>query len=255
MLTEPALVHAGPGRARCDRDAAVGVRRGPDRDGGAAVPGRLPDDRQRGAIPGRKGIHAEVPEQGGAGEPERQPAAGCSPAGRISGRRRAAWPAAAGAGRGGPARPVPRLLRQHPARLVPQQRHPAARFEGHYAGVFYSHFAALGLDIRVEETTSHGRIDMAVEFAGAVWLFEFKVVELVPEGGRWRRSASGATPTSTAAAASRSIWSAWSSAGTRATSSASRPRRWAEQHPPDRDQAASQCGRGRCSRAVTPIDT
>ena len=57
-----------------------------------------------------------------------------------------------------------------------------ARYEGYYASVFYSHFAALGLDIRVEETTSHGRIDMAVEFARAVWLFEFKVVELVPEG-------------------------------------------------------------------------
>ena len=57
-----------------------------------------------------------------------------------------------------------------------------ARYEGYYASVFYGHFAALGLDIRVEETTSHGRIDMAVEFAGAVWLFEFKVVELVPEG-------------------------------------------------------------------------
>jgi PD-(D/E)XK nuclease superfamily len=48
--------------------------------------------------------------------------------------------------------------------------------------VFYSHFAALGLDIRVEDTTNHGRIDMAVEFSGAVWVFEFKVVELVPEG-------------------------------------------------------------------------
>ena len=56
------------------------------------------------------------------------------------------------------------------------------RFEGYYASVFYSHFAALGLDIRVEDTTSHGRIDMAVEFAGAVWIFEFKVVELVPDG-------------------------------------------------------------------------
>jgi hypothetical protein len=57
-----------------------------------------------------------------------------------------------------------------------------AKFEGYYASVFYSHFAALGLDIRVEDTTNHGRIDMAVEFSGAVWVFEFKVVELVPEG-------------------------------------------------------------------------
>ena len=57
-----------------------------------------------------------------------------------------------------------------------------ARFEGYYASVFYSHFAALGLDIRVEDTTNHGRIDMTVLFEGQVWIFEFKVVELAPEG-------------------------------------------------------------------------
>ena len=54
---------------------------------------------------------------------------------------------------------------------------PLAGFEGHYASVFYSHFAALGLDVRVEDATSHGRIDMAVLYAGRVFLFEFKVVE------------------------------------------------------------------------------
>ena len=59
---------------------------------------------------------------------------------------------------------------------------PIARFEGYWASVFYSHFAALGFDIRVEDVTSQGRIDMAVLCAGAVWLFEFKVVELVPQG-------------------------------------------------------------------------
>jgi len=57
-----------------------------------------------------------------------------------------------------------------------------AEFEGYYASVFYSYFAASGLEIRLEDATSHGRIDMTVFFAGAVWLFEFKVVELVPEG-------------------------------------------------------------------------
>ena len=57
-----------------------------------------------------------------------------------------------------------------------------AKYEGYDASVFYSHFAALGLDIRVEDTTNHGRIDMAVEFDSAVWVFEFKVVELVPAG-------------------------------------------------------------------------
>jgi PD-(D/E)XK nuclease superfamily/Predicted AAA-ATPase len=58
-----------------------------------------------------------------------------------------------------------------------------ARFEGYYASVFYSHFAALGLDIRVEDATNHGRIDMTVLFEGQVWIFEFKVVELAPKGG------------------------------------------------------------------------
>jgi hypothetical protein len=59
---------------------------------------------------------------------------------------------------------------------------PIARFEGYWASVFYSHFAALGLDIRVEDVTNQGRIDMTVLAGGAVWLFEFKVVELVPQG-------------------------------------------------------------------------
>ncbi|MDZ7858355.1 ATP-binding protein [Sphaerotilus sp.] len=57
-----------------------------------------------------------------------------------------------------------------------------AQFEGYWASIFYSHFAALGLDIRVEDTTNKGRIDMVVLACGAVWIFEFKVVELVPEG-------------------------------------------------------------------------
>ncbi len=57
-----------------------------------------------------------------------------------------------------------------------------ADYEGYYASVFYSYFAALGLDITVEDSTSHGRLDMAVRFGGNVYLFEFKVVELEPEG-------------------------------------------------------------------------
>lgn len=62
------------------------------------------------------------------------------------------------------------------------RNNPIAQYEGYYASVFYSHFAALGLDIRLEDTTHRGRIDMAVLFNGNVYLFEFKVVELVPEG-------------------------------------------------------------------------
>ncbi len=57
-----------------------------------------------------------------------------------------------------------------------------AQYEGFYVSVFYSYFAALGLDIRTEESTDHGCIDMAVVFGGQVYLFEFKVVEKTPEG-------------------------------------------------------------------------
>ena len=57
-----------------------------------------------------------------------------------------------------------------------------ASYEGYYASVFYSHFAALGLDIRLEDITHKGRIDMTVLFSRNVYLFEFKVVEQLPEG-------------------------------------------------------------------------
>ena len=34
---------------------------------------------------------------------------------------------------------------------------PIARYEGYYASVFYSHFAALGVDLRVEDATNQER--------------------------------------------------------------------------------------------------
>ena len=62
------------------------------------------------------------------------------------------------------------------------RNNPIAQYEGYWASIFYSHFAALGLEIRLEDVTNHGRIDMTVLFNGHVYLFEFKVVELAPEG-------------------------------------------------------------------------
>jgi len=79
-------------------------------------------------------------------------------------------------------------LRRHTESLFASIPHdwyrnnPIAQYEGYYASVFYSHFAALGLDITLEDTTNHGRIDMTVQFNNQIYLFEFKVVELVPEG-------------------------------------------------------------------------
>jgi hypothetical protein len=64
---------------------------------------------------------------------------------------------------------------------------PISRYEGYYASVFYSYFAALGLDIILEDATNQGRIDMMVKFQGRIYLFEFKVVELTPEGRALRQ--------------------------------------------------------------------
>ena len=85
-----------------------------------------------------------------------------------------------------------------------------ARYEGYYASVFYSYFAGLGLDITVEDSSSHGRLDMAVRFNGNVYLFEFKVVELAPAGAAMAQL----KEKSTGLWASPSTWWPWSSART-----------------------------------------
>ena len=73
---------------------------------------------------------------------------------------------------------------------IPYQWHTnneIANYEGYYASVFYSYFASLGLSITVEDSSSAGRLDMAVEFNGQVYLFEFKVVERAAEGAALRQ--------------------------------------------------------------------
>ena len=68
---------------------------------------------------------------------------------------------------------------------IPYQWHTnneIANYEGYYASVFYSYFASLGLAITVEDSSHAGRLDMAVEFNGNVYLFEFKVVEQASAG-------------------------------------------------------------------------
>lgn len=62
------------------------------------------------------------------------------------------------------------------------RNNPIAKYEGHYASFFYSHFAALGLDVTVEDASNYGKVDMTVNFNGHYYLFEFKVVEQLPEG-------------------------------------------------------------------------
>ena len=62
-----------------------------------------------------------------------------------------------------------------------------ALYEGYYSSVFYSYFAAAGLDVRVEESTNQGRLDMAVLYHGQVYLFEFKMVDETPKGEAMRQ--------------------------------------------------------------------
>ena len=62
------------------------------------------------------------------------------------------------------------------------RNNPIARYEGYYASVFYAYFASLGLDLTPEESSNADRLDLALRFNGQVYLFEFKVVELAPEG-------------------------------------------------------------------------
>jgi hypothetical protein len=62
------------------------------------------------------------------------------------------------------------------------RNNPIAQYEGYYASVFYAYFASLGLDLTVEDSSNHGRLDMALKFNQHVYLFEFKVVELNPDG-------------------------------------------------------------------------
>ncbi len=62
------------------------------------------------------------------------------------------------------------------------RNNPIARYEGYYASVFYAYFAALGLDLTPEDSSNQGRLDLALQFNRQIYLFEFKVVELTPEG-------------------------------------------------------------------------
>ncbi len=62
------------------------------------------------------------------------------------------------------------------------RKNQLANYEGYYASIVYCYFAALGLDVCVEDATSHGRIDMTVKLGTDIYIFEFKVVELLAEG-------------------------------------------------------------------------
>ncbi len=51
-------------------------------------------------------------------------------------------------------------------------------YEGYYSSIFYTYFTALGLDVRGEDYTNTGRIDLSVVMDNTVFIFEFKVLDL-----------------------------------------------------------------------------
>ena len=90
--------------------------------------------------------------------------------------------AATGAGRGAADREQYALGAPAGGERLWYTNNQIADYEGFYASVVYSYFAALGYEITVEESSSHGRLDMAVRAYGHVYLFEFKVAEMAPPG-------------------------------------------------------------------------
>ena len=52
-----------------------------------------------------------------------------------------------------------------------------ALYEGFYASIVYALFNGAGLNLRVEDSTSVGRIDLSILSEDTVYIIEFKVVE------------------------------------------------------------------------------
>ena len=63
---------------------------------------------------------------------------------------------------------------------IPHQwydRSEVERYEAHYASMLYLGFRASGVDLRVEDASSHGRSDMVVFHGSQVFVLEFKMAE------------------------------------------------------------------------------
>ncbi len=80
-------------------------------------------------------------------------------------------------------------LRQHLQALfaaIPHdwyRKNDLDRYEGYYASVVYACLASLGFDLIAEDTSNHGRADLTLLTEKAIYVFEFKVIELVKDAG------------------------------------------------------------------------
>ncbi len=57
------------------------------------------------------------------------------------------------------------------------RNNPMGQYEGFYAGIIYSCFAALGYDLTAEDTTSTGRIDLTIQMPDKILIIEFKLAK------------------------------------------------------------------------------
>ncbi|MCY4304930.1 MAG: PD-(D/E)XK nuclease domain-containing protein, partial [Aestuariivita sp.] len=67
---------------------------------------------------------------------------------------------------------------------IPYQWHTTgdiARYEAWYAGLLQMGFRAIGVDVRSEEASSHGRADLVILTGGQVFIVEVKMVETAME--------------------------------------------------------------------------
>ncbi len=62
---------------------------------------------------------------------------------------------------------------------IPYQWHSSdlARYEAWYASLLHMGFRAIGVEVRSEEASSHGRADLVVQLGAEVFIFEFKMAE------------------------------------------------------------------------------
>ena len=84
------------------------------------------------------------------------------------------------------------------------RRNEIARYEGYWSSVFYAWFQASMDGVAVEDTTSRGRLDMAVVLGDVACVFEFKVRERAARGARPGSTAENAPSTDGATPADRS---------------------------------------------------
>jgi hypothetical protein len=63
------------------------------------------------------------------------------------------------------------------------RKNQLAHYEGYYASIIYSAFAALGLTVIAEDVTNQGRIDLTVMLENNVFIIEFKVLDEAKKPG------------------------------------------------------------------------